>query len=156
MPGISWITITAGPDPAQNTRRVAPSWVKVRSVNPSSGSAILGPLCRTDVIETAIGGLGEARHHEACRDQRRDAAERDRGAETADARLDDRRHDEADGRADDAAHEQEPVRRAPYLGREQLGVERAQREAAGECGDDRDRRRDPEPHAAAEEEGHLE
>src|SRR6476620_5522809 len=87
MPGIAWITITAGPDPAQKTRRVLSSWVKVRSVKPSSGSAILGPFCRTDVIEAAISGLREPRHHEACRDQRRDAAERDRGTETPDARL---------------------------------------------------------------------
>ena len=34
MPGISVITMTAGPDPARNTVRSTPSWVKVEAVNP--------------------------------------------------------------------------------------------------------------------------
>src|SRR5262245_5870056 len=83
IPGISWITITAGPDPARYTDRVVPACVNVISVKPSRASGIVGPpvigahLGRADVVEAAVGRLRQSRHDEACRDQRRDAAERD-------------------------------------------------------------------------------
>ena len=79
----------------------------------------------TDVVETAIGRLGQSRHDEDRRDQRRDPAQRDGGAQAAGEVLELGRQHEADGRPRHARDEQEPARRAADLGGEQLGVERA-------------------------------
>jgi hypothetical protein len=43
-PGISWITITAGPDPARYTSRVVPSWTNVDRAKPGTSGVLTGVL----------------------------------------------------------------------------------------------------------------
>ena len=100
-----------------------------RSTSTRTSTCTFSPsrLGRTDVVEAAIGRLGEAGNETTAAARRRSHRPRWR-ARGRRPPLELGRHHEADGRTGDAPHEEEPTRRAPHLGGEQLGVERADRE----------------------------
>jgi len=66
IPGISAITITAGPVPAEYTTRSTPSCSNTERVKPASAaSSLISHLRRADVVERPGGRLGQAgqEHH---------------------------------------------------------------------------------------------
>src|SRR5680860_670183 len=90
IPGASCTTTTAGPEPARNTRCVVPSCVKADSVKPLSASAGMAlstsarsDLRGADLVEGAVGRLGQPRDDEEGRRQRGQPAERDGAAQAA-------------------------------------------------------------------------
>ena len=159
-PGISWITITAGPVPARYTSRVVPSCVNAKRSKPSSShrrrtvAHTSDGLTSSSVRAAGLGQPGDDQHRGERAARCRRCAIAGPRPPTASLRFVARSRPGAEPAT--AAHEEEAVRRAPDLGREQLGVERAEREAGAGGGDDRDHRRDPQRRAVAEEERHLE
>src|SRR5262245_30780190 len=70
MPGISAITITAGPDPRRSTSRVTPSWVKGPRSKPARSWSAIGDsataLLQVRVERSLRGREHAADHRDEC------------------------------------------------------------------------------------------
>ena len=95
---------------------------------------------RAHVVQLARHRLGESWNEQHRRDERRDPADRDGRSETTHRVAELGRDHESHRRTGHSRDEEETVRRPARLGREQLGVEGAERQAGAGRGDDGDRR----------------